>query len=237
MSGLMRVLASLKRAVESYLGRFLLFAASLLLIIFLIDVHDAGDFPDWLLDGDGGDSFPAWIAALATVGAFIAAFVAVRHSWALLRLERTRRAEAEQAAERAVQADGIAAWMTPSGETHVRNSSDLPVYDVAVAWVDGADQRGIELGTWPPDHEQTVQFPFTAGVRNGLTGEIGHYEDPRRYRVLVRFRDTAGRTWQRDQFGVLAPPTWTVPVAPAADSTLSVSEIVANWRTEVAGSD
>lgn len=100
MTNEVRLPTHLKRAVESYLGRFLLFVASLMLVIFIIDAHGATDFPSWLIHRDGSDSFAAWIEALATAGAFAAAFVAVRHSWALLQLERSARTKAEQAAER-----------------------------------------------------------------------------------------------------------------------------------------
>lgn len=228
MQALRRSAACLCRAAESYLGRFLLFIVAIFAFVLMIDMHDEDDSPIWLFRGDVGDSLPAWIEAMATAGAFVAAFAAVRHSWKILELERVSRAEADEAAERAAQADGVAAWVTPTGQTRLRNSSNLPIYDVAVAWVNGEDQRGDEFGTWAPGHEGEVRFPYETGIQDDISGETTHWEEPGTYQVLVRFRDAAGRIWQRDQFGVLAPPQRMSYATSSEMNPLSVSEIVAN---------
>lgn len=221
--------SGVRRAVESHLGRFLLYVASLLLIINLVDANGP-NFPYWLVSSEPGDSLAAWIEALATVGAFVAAVVAVRYSWRLLQHERALREANDLAHERAVQADRVAVWMLPNGRTMLSNSSDMPVFDVAVAWVNGDDRRGVEVGSWAPGQQDKVAFPYEAGVQDRLSGAGEHWEKPRDYQVMVRFRDAAGRIWERDQFGVLGPPTRMTHALPL--TTPGVSEIVANWTAQ-----
>lgn len=102
-------------------------------------------------------SAPDWLTAVTTTGAFVAAGYAARATWTLTRTEVGRDADRRAADAQAFQADYIAAWMrwvdyaepiefaeltvSDAGPGfRVRNSSRLPVYDVALeAWDNEAE--------------------------------------------------------------------------------------------------
>lgn len=73
---------------------------------------------------------PGWIEALATVGALIAAIVAVRAFWRVLGIEQARERDRLVERERGQQADQVAAWLSVKPALTVLNGSSLPVYDV-----------------------------------------------------------------------------------------------------------
>jgi hypothetical protein len=173
---------------------------------------------------DWGDA-PTWITAVATIAALIAAGLAVRASWAVLKLEtrredRAEKADAERraAAERAEQADYVAAWMhwndgvplfpdtTIFGPMMgqgwgalVTNASSLPIYTVALVFYgrDGEERDRVEKDFVPPGESHV---PWNKELRQG-DGEDRELGTD--IRVEIFFRDTAGRTWRRDMNGVL----------------------------------
>jgi hypothetical protein len=203
------------------------------------------DLREWfvgiLSDGRWGD-IPSWVEALATVGAFVAATIAVRHSWSLLKIERanqhartTEDDRRQLEAERSEQADLVAAWPSRGNARNItiENGSSLPIYDVALAFVNRAgDQRGLDIQDVLPPGKHTTYFPSENIKQDPVTGEVlyDENEQPENYRVLIRFRDAGGRIWQRDQFGVLRLVGRMTYLIPEEEGMLSVSEIVANYQ-------
>lgn len=191
---------------------------------------------------DWGD-VPTWISALATIAAFLAALLAVRASWNVLTLERARedRAEAQElerqrAAERAEQADHIAAWSYWAEPQMLRrtgwgalvvNESGLPIYDVTAAFFgpDGS-HRGDGSQSVVPPGQNFIPWP------GGLTREGGDgasREQGSDFRVAVAFRDAAGRTWHRDQNGVLTKTGVVVfPPSSRANADARPPEVTGN---------
>jgi hypothetical protein len=169
---------------------------------------------------DWGD-VPTWVNAGVTLLALGAAALAVRHARreadaateALkIEQERDRLREAEAAerrkdAERAEQADLVAAWLVrdPSRLTasladpnpvtaNVENGSRLPVYDVELEFFGPPGFAKVNLGTLP--HGKAVIDP-PPEVRR----EDGTTTDD--LNLTLTFRDTAGRVWYRDEHGML----------------------------------
>jgi hypothetical protein len=126
---------------------------------------------------DWGD-VPTWIGAVATMLAFIAAWVAARAAWRVLELERTRDRLRREVEDR-VQADRVAAWpsLGPSnpddpdspevwGAT-VRNASELPVYQVKVEFQSISPTRGTRMvifelvvpGEWHLNEQLSLLYP------------------------------------------------------------------------------
>ena len=169
-----------------------------------------------------------WVQSAATVGALAAAVVAALVAQKVYKIESDRderaagerRARAE--AERQAQADKVAAWYTTwnpqprvatssiVGGAVVKNSSDLPVFDVRVAfWAPPEDPTSGK----PPAHALDARLiravPPRGEVKtddelfswNGLIGSVGN-DDP--YIASIEFRDAAGIRWRRDIYGKLA---------------------------------
>lgn len=153
---------------------------------------------------------PAWIEAVATVGALLAAGAAAFYAHRTLGVELGRdqaRAEEEQAA----QADLVAAWVTGSAvRTHggvplrlrnltvvIFNQSPLPVYDLEIRVHTPRRQLGTQAHPIALPNENEVVW--TGGGR-----EDDDPVDPNEYRVAIDFRDAAGRLWTRDERGSLS---------------------------------
>ena len=174
---------------------------------------------DWTLNW--GD-VPTWITALATILALIAAVWAVRASWSVLRLEQQREDRAEKAEEerreqvhRAAQADAVAGWIhrldavyhdvagtletPPIWGAKIVNVSLLPVYDVKVGFhrPNGRRLADVDYGLLPPG-ETFVASPVNLAIED----PVGPGNE-KSVRVEVEFRDTAGRVWLRDRYGLL----------------------------------
>ena len=167
-----------------------------------------------------GDA-PTWITAVATVLALVAAFFAVRASWHVLSIDRQNQRDAQaaearrdEAAERAEQADAVAAWTewaaarNDSGRIHYKgwgawvvNQSLLPVYDVVVQFhlPDGRFLAKSVLAVLPPQGSEFVRWPTEIKQDEPPVSEI----DKREMRVEIHFRDTGGRRWERDRYGIL----------------------------------
>lgn len=151
---------------------------------------------------DWGD-IPTWLSAVTTLGALVAAAVVVR-----IEMRRDRRGV--ERAERAEQADKVAAWYDHSyapnargrvgdgplggdgggerggaGRILLRNGSDLPVYNVFLNIY--SEAPGIltpPLKACPPGDTHLEVPP----------GVVGPYE---RMTFRLLFTDAAGRSWMR----------------------------------------
>lgn len=155
---------------------------------------------------DWGD-IPTWVSAITTLGALIAA------GW-VVRIELKRDDRALTARASAEQADKVAAW--PGGRRAgtyfivLRNSSDLPIYDVAVfaarADSGGPPPMAIErLDLLPPGDREIPFFvtkePRFTATRVGFDEPI--VDDEQKWLVVLEFSDSAGRRWRRDNRGRL----------------------------------
>lgn len=139
-------------------------------------------------------------------------------------LEKIRRNEAA----RAVQADHVASWVSPADDesdsvVRVHNSSALPIYDVTVKLIRPQPVvPDVRRATRPapevhfrlvPPGGEVAKFPtdelgqVTIMVKNSVTG-IGLpatvEETPMLYRTSIEFSDVAGRSWRRDEKGLLS---------------------------------
>ena len=163
---------------------------------------------------DWGD-VPTWVAAITTLGAFLAAAWVVKIE---LRRDSGRRRELEaqqDAAERAEQADRVAGWTAwlddaPAREDEVslrptagwaivlRNNSQLPIYDVRLILLipqGGTDEQVVEVRQMSVVPPGTKEIPWPEEAEGTASAE--------HVRTAIMFRDAAGRTWQRNEFGVL----------------------------------
>ena len=153
---------------------------------------------------------PTWVAVLAAGLALYFARQAARSAHALLRIEEARRTLRETS-DRAAQASTIGAWHQESYfAATLRNSSDLPVYDLTVEFLgpDGATWETGALTVLPPG-EQTLSWTGTSS-RHGAVGDTGHEVSPRDFHLAMTFRDSAGVRWRRTGRGdlqALAVPT------------------------------
>lgn len=170
-----------------------------------------------------------WATAVVAAGALAAAVVAARVSWRVLQIELDRDSERREVAERAAQADSVAAWATTVDHEFaeltvprslgavVRNASSLPVYNLVVTFIgpDGTDRARITVPVFPPGEDQ-FHCPIEPRRPERQDDEVPVYaESFSEFAVALTFRDTAGRTWVRDQHGQLAKAS---PNAGSADS-------------------
>jgi hypothetical protein len=162
-----------------------------------------------------------WVQSIVTVGALVAAVIAAiearrvyeRESARDERAAEDRRARAE--ANRRAQADKVAGWYglyTPAVEgavttehptyewcAFVKNGSDLPIYDVDIAYffvVPGA----------PPGNSpglRSISERILVVPPQEMLRQSGPENQPN-YAVAIKFRDTAGVRWSRDINGELA---------------------------------
>lgn len=154
------------------------------------------------MDSNTWGDLATWVTAIVTLGALVAAIAAVRRSGKLLQIEQDRDqardkrdAELREAAERAEQADLVAAWpedVEDFGPLSVRltNGSSLPVYDVELEFVGPSGVETEKAGLLPPG---TQLHDWPQGMHDG-EGTLADF------RVALRFRDTAGRVWRRNEY-------------------------------------
>lgn len=172
---------------------------------------------------DWGD-FPTWISAVSSAVALAAAITAAVVARRLFLLESRRdqatsderRAREDEA--RQGQASQVSAWWAWDEEFatfgnqrdaigwrfYIRNTSDLPVYQVSVTLLrpntqsDYAEEGSGTIAVIPPGE--------TAASQPGLPW-LEELDEDEHATLLpaIKFRDAAGRWWQRDATGVLAP--------------------------------
>ena len=166
-----------------------------------------------MVDAQPG-SLAAWLVAVAATAALLAASYAAIQARRTFGLELARDREQRARADRAEQADLVAAW-ADGDPTHssapvarIVNGSALPVYDVEVEFICG-QHRGSELVGLVPPGERVVAWPQT--LRDPVERDLVGTERVPPFRVGLKFRDTAGRTWCRDENGVLGSGDRTPP--------------------------
>ena len=177
--------------------------------------------PDWS-QVDWGD-VPTWIVALTTLGVLIAAGVLLRgevgRDHRVLAADAERRdkeaAAEEERREREAsshQADHVAAWcgqadnQTRDHKLFFGNGSALPVYDVVVTWVlpDGATLPQEPYALMGPGRTVDAIPSDVLEARTERFPDLNSWEFAGKLKVGIRFRDTAGRVWERDAKGVLS---------------------------------
>lgn len=133
---------------------------------------------------------PDWIAAVGTAGALIAAVL-------LLRDDRKVRREQDDEKSRD-QAQRIGTWMTSDNygyRVHLRNASDLPIYNVTVEFgTPAGHEPWSESSSWitlPPGGTDTILIH----ADRSPTGAVTLYR--------TRFTDSAERSWERGASGQL----------------------------------
>lgn len=173
------------------------------------------DRPNW------GD-VPGWVSAGVTLTALIFAVVAVIFARRTLRLELGRdrvNSEARQRQDdfvRRSQAALVSAWWAEEGGhvvqkrgnrwgVYLRNASDTPVYKAALT-VQGtgthAKRKVLELRVVPPT-TAPVFYPIIMHSGHGTSDLGSSSHDLPDYRINLRFTDSAGVRWARDQYGYL----------------------------------
>jgi hypothetical protein len=157
------------------------------------------------------------VTAIATVAALILATLAVRGTWAQLRLARESEQRRQEAEERATQADLVAAWhdnlptrdelMIPRSTPGaiVQNRSPLPVYEAKIEFYADAQPRAAVTKAVLPPREHPIPWPFELRQETGTDafGNAIYTESPSEFAVALEFRDTAGQGWRRDRHGRL----------------------------------
>lgn len=189
------------------------------------DMVDMGEVTGWLHDVPWGDA-ATWMTAVVTGAALWFARTAVKRSGELLEVEQKRDEKRDEwdreqrhAAERAEQADFVAAWhdraevptrmqaiYLPSYGARIINHSPLPIWDVTVEFIgpDGAVRGAKIIPVVPPGQhfepwpdELRRQEPASDG------GDPVIVEALNEFTVTLAFRDVAGRRWRRDEYGYL----------------------------------
>lgn len=179
-------------------------------------------------NGAATNEFPAYLEAIATSGALLAASAAAVFAYRAFNLERRRDIDRESEAERNHQASQVAAWQ-PAKEPHgyLINNSELPIRTERITFVvpfsgerytythekgDKVPNRGLfEKGKHP--------LPWPAELpATDLFGGMSPRDDHNDYlAVEVRFRDTRGVIWLLDDHGFLSkqgvrkPEDWARP--------------------------
>jgi hypothetical protein len=170
-----------------------------------------------------------WAFVFVALCALVVAGLAARQSnRALLTVvESANRAEyARREAEERLQAQLVAAWPLSERETFqkaiargvvgaaVRNSSPMPIYNVEIEYADeGAGWTAVRrLHIIPPADEPHVVAGFDEEDDSGTPAPDRINKDgsvklvpSAEMRVRIRFADTYGRRWSRDDNGVLVP--------------------------------
>jgi arabinogalactan oligomer / maltooligosaccharide transport system substrate-binding protein len=184
-----------------------------------------------------------WVLAATTLLAFAAVVFAGLVAYQLLTVESARdmRAEEERTerreADRRGQAAKVSAWygtwrsrpifrgaaQSPMPEWPVwgaviRNSSDLPVYDVRVSFSVAAD-AAAGLGWRPRERYSSPGLiplvPPGAEERNEIPDDVRKVEaaggTELKWLVAIQFTDAAGTRWLRDARGRLTPADAAAP--------------------------
>lgn len=187
----------------------------------------------WLGGRASWGDVATWVLAVTTLLAFVAAAFAGLVAYQLLAVESARdlRAEEERAerrdADRRAQAARVTAWYGtwrsrsvfpqspmpdwPAYGAVIRNASDLPVYDVRVAFCIGVDPAaGVDwrsgmrysspdlIPVVPPGEER-------AEIPNQTRDQEAAGESEAKWLVALEFTDAAGHRWLRDPRGRLTP--------------------------------
>jgi hypothetical protein len=171
------------------------------------------------MDSEHG-SIADWVAALATVAAFIAAVLAGRTAVALWRIE-SGRDEERRTQDKQQQAVQIAAWYGPKtwrptpppaapGQppapnpkdfgVWLRNASQVPIRDMIVRVI-GSDGNAVytqSIGTVPPS-EEPVFAPAPQQMRSFLWAQ--HWSCA----AEILFVDAGNQPWTRESSGRLRP--------------------------------
>lgn len=161
-----------------------------------------------------------WFQGVTSLGALVAAGIAAKVSFNVLRVENERD-EAQRHREESAQAEQIAGWLTynkayraggivGSGwRALLVNQSNLPIYDVTVTL---CDTNGLVLGTSTPYHllapgESPLEVPTLQTVEDAEGQRHWRYSDNelKTYHLALHFRDTAGFGWTRGYDGRLTP--------------------------------
>lgn len=162
------------------------------------------------------------ISAFATAGALIAAVAAALQAKKLYDIESSRDEQAK-AVDRRRHATRISAWaamqILPGGEpiygVVVRNSSDDPVYDLAVSCHGFTTDRAPVLRCVPPGEyfipNKDQRKPDGRFFRWDYAKPVEEIRDPVRPFTAsdsrgvdeLEFRDNSGRAWRRSSRGEL----------------------------------
>lgn len=177
------------------------------LAAFVVAVIVAAWGPD-LGHVEWGDA-PTWVAGVIALLALLAAWRAGSIARELLKVEHGRNKRAEDAdaerrrlAERQEQADRVAAWN--NGDATILNGSDLPIWDVAVEFIDAeGEYNGTESRSVLPPGTTQIPFPFYVPPDEWSPGVPYVSDEWKRIQIEIRFRDAAGRRWRRDRHGIL----------------------------------
>lgn len=170
--------------------------------------------------------YPAWLTAVATLAAFIAAVLAVRFAGGAFTLE-SKREERWKDGQRSAQAALIAAWW---GETVTgtrtqasrqipirtdcllaRNASDVPVTNVVLELYFHGHLLGEHpVAILPPSTEAQAIKLSDAGweavgrAQSDALDTRDEDEDAEYPTIAISFRDAAGVTWRRSADGQLS---------------------------------
>jgi hypothetical protein len=167
---------------------------------------------------------PEWLAALASVGALVAAVFAGLAAWRVARIEQQRDCRA--------QAVAISAWATqrvvdghPTVGIHLLNTSAAPVTDVAVGFTDadGSPYTPLRLRILPPGAyfvQQKRSSPYKWGFPEPATDALVAIMKSGTWRVdSLAFRDQDDAAWRRAASGTLREaPVPALTAAAARDS-------------------
>lgn len=141
----------------------------------------------------------AWSTAAAALFAAIAAFAAI---WVLKNDVADRRVHQEGI--RRSQAAGVAAWVLSDGRLKLRNGSGLPVFSVRTVFLlDNVELGEVRLQVLgPSDEGMIVEVPKR--VQQAYMERPGdHRQDWSALGTRIRFRDSRGVEWARDEYGHL----------------------------------
>jgi hypothetical protein len=186
---------------------WVMFAALLLTAIAaVVTIAYAG----WVWSRTGRQFLPAWLEAVATMAAFVAAVTAVFFAASAFRIESKRELR-WLSGQATAQAGLVAAWhgtKEMAGQTlegvWLRNASELPVMSIRTeVWYAGKSVGNQRRPLLPPAHVPIFVPYDRAGVASleAARIKVGPFErDPD---IEFRFVDSAGAAWLRTRRGKL----------------------------------
>lgn len=165
------------------------------------------------------------ILTAASIVAGVMAVKAFRKQSSLLAMEQARDAKREDEAERA-DASRIAAWVVYKGPddfdwvARLRNPTNLPIYDVKIAWKCGS----YLVGPYASEQDIGIVEPRESPIELAMGDSFASHVDalqkatwnaeggPSRHLVTIRlsFRDAAGAAWIREWDGKLVAASGAV---------------------------